>query len=408
MKVRIAFDDHDSPIYGCTTHFTALFIEEIRKWGKVRLLDFPYLVRLNPNIPWKTRGNGSTMIVVDYRGELDELLDLAWNASLEYVEEVSKAKLYDRKPGVAVGIGDPPLFELYKKAVSDVVTLDYAFRLASKLGILVRGDRGVIGALAAMGFSGPYTYELLAYRRRENWGRFRRVDPKSVKLIDVIGFPHTFSNYDYVESKPLIMPHGNDPVFYGIRGTDPALLERLAGLIVSEEKPDFSRIFKTNQSTDAHLLSPRTRPYSTFDGIVEVKEVKREGKDVNIWTSEGMLIFVFKETGELNQAASLLESGDVVRVIGAVKPSSRYGRVIEAERFKLISLRRRVSLANPRCPICGGSSESAGRGKGFRCRKCGHSFSKEKVEVERSTPLSLSWYYSRPLRHLSRPIFLRI
>mgnify|MGYP006992680835 CR=1 FL=1 len=49
-------DDTDSDDGMCTTYLTTLIIENLINEG-IRLIDYPNLIRLNPNIPWRTRGN---------------------------------------------------------------------------------------------------------------------------------------------------------------------------------------------------------------------------------------------------------------------------------------------------------------------------------------------------------------
>ncbi len=60
-EFSIGIDDTDSKLGGCTTYTGALlyqqFIEE-----QMGPIDSPWLVRLNPNIPWKTRSNGAVAI----------------------------------------------------------------------------------------------------------------------------------------------------------------------------------------------------------------------------------------------------------------------------------------------------------------------------------------------------------
>ena len=58
VKLQIGFDDTDSPEGGCTTHIAALLAEKLSLMGVV-FMDYPNLIRLNPNVPWKTRGNGA-------------------------------------------------------------------------------------------------------------------------------------------------------------------------------------------------------------------------------------------------------------------------------------------------------------------------------------------------------------
>ena len=59
--VQIGMDDIDSPDGRCTTHFACIVVERLREWN-VDWLDYPNLIRLNPNIPWKTRGNGAAAL----------------------------------------------------------------------------------------------------------------------------------------------------------------------------------------------------------------------------------------------------------------------------------------------------------------------------------------------------------
>src|SRR5207245_4307157 len=62
--IHIGFDDTDSRKGMCTT-FLAYKIVEYLKKEQVRFLDYPYLIRFNPNIPWKTRGNGAVALKIE-------------------------------------------------------------------------------------------------------------------------------------------------------------------------------------------------------------------------------------------------------------------------------------------------------------------------------------------------------
>ena len=48
----------------CVQHFLAYKIVDFFKNKKLNFLDFPRLIRFNPNIPWKTRGNGAVSIKI--------------------------------------------------------------------------------------------------------------------------------------------------------------------------------------------------------------------------------------------------------------------------------------------------------------------------------------------------------
>src|SRR5688572_14952347 len=55
----LAFDDTDSRDGGCTTH---LAFHVLLAMPELALSGLPRLVRLNPNVPWKTRGNGAVVL----------------------------------------------------------------------------------------------------------------------------------------------------------------------------------------------------------------------------------------------------------------------------------------------------------------------------------------------------------
>lgn len=406
MRYIIGVDDHDSPVGGCTTHFSWLLFREFEKI-QVKLEGYPRLTRLNPNIPWKTRGNASISFVVETERDIDELLDIVWNLSLDYIENVSKGYNYKRSPGVAIMNfrHDPLLEHIYWKAVTDVVTREYAVKISEKLGIKTKGARGIIGAIASMGFKTGMTYELLTYRRRENWNSPRRVDFNTVMNYDLAFFPYVYANVDYVSKEQLIVSHGNDPVLYGLRGLKPSVLLEGLKLIRSEDVEGY-QLFETNQGSDHHFKTSSLKPYSSFVGDVTIKKVNvMRGGDCMLFGYKFPVI-VYKETGELNQAVRYLLPGDTIKVYGAVKPSAEYGLVIEAERIDITELKPDQMYVNPRCPLCGGSSESLGRNKGFRCRKCRNKFKGDKIIQERPRSVTIGVYQTRKYRHLTKPIFL--
>ena len=61
--LNIGFDDTDSPKAMCTT-FLAYKLVNSLKQDNVKFLDYPRLIRFNPNIPWKTRGNGAVSLKI--------------------------------------------------------------------------------------------------------------------------------------------------------------------------------------------------------------------------------------------------------------------------------------------------------------------------------------------------------
>src|SRR5713226_6471789 len=60
MVLWIGVDDTDSLQGMCTTFLATEIVRDLT--GDFDLIGYPRLVRLNPNIPWKTRGNGAICI----------------------------------------------------------------------------------------------------------------------------------------------------------------------------------------------------------------------------------------------------------------------------------------------------------------------------------------------------------
>ncbi|QIW25294.1 DUF1743 domain-containing protein [Sulfolobus sp. S-194] len=375
----------------------------------MKLLDFPYLIRLNPNIPWKTRGNASIKIVIYSQRDIDEIMDIIWNKSIEYTEKISKSAKYNRKPGLAMSNKDLSDRWFYEKAVKDVVPLNLAIEYAKKQDMIIKGDRGIIGSIAAISYKPKeFTYELITYRPENEWNKNKReIDINSVIEFENKYFPYVFENIDYIRKYLLISPHGTDPILYGIRGVDIDILLKGLNEIITNDKIDMAMIFKTNQATDEHINSFSNYFYQTTEIEGEVSKIEIvKGGDVIINVGD-VIVIVYKETGELNIASKLLKVGDIIRVFGAVKPSIKYGKIIEAEKIEIIELNNRI-FKNPKCPKCNGPTESLGKGKGFRCKKCGYKFIGEKELKEISRELTLGIYQSRYYRHLSKPIYLNL
>src|SRR5690348_17412068 len=62
MVLWIGVDDTDSLQGMCTTFLATEIVRDLTL--DLDLIGYPRLVRLNPNIPWKTRGNGAVCIRV--------------------------------------------------------------------------------------------------------------------------------------------------------------------------------------------------------------------------------------------------------------------------------------------------------------------------------------------------------
>jgi tRNA(Ile2)-agmatinylcytidine synthase len=71
LQMHIGIDDTDSTKGGCTTYIAALLAVELEQLG-AQFLDYPNLIRLNPNVPWKTRGNGALCLQISYPENIEE------------------------------------------------------------------------------------------------------------------------------------------------------------------------------------------------------------------------------------------------------------------------------------------------------------------------------------------------
>jgi len=428
LAVHIGIDSVDSPHGGCTTHFASLLLVKLLKEKRVRLIDYPNLVRLNPAVPWKTRGNGSVALrfMVESESEARDIVEMAVSLLEEYLAGFSSGWEMYGSPSIAALVGDiPQILEWFsQKALYDIITLDLLERVLSKIRpqVLVWSEkkRGLIGCLAGIGYrmlNTDYTYEIIAYRSQEYIGTPRRVEEASVVEMDRLFSDYTILNYDYEENRPLITPHGPDPVLLGIRGEDPHVLVKAFRVLKIDEPVPLAVIYRTNQHTDAHLkrVESLSEVYPYRSVVVRARVSKKprrvQGGHVIFSISDGSSevdVAAYQPTGWLRSVVELLEVGDEVEVMGVVRPmSSRHGLTINLEKLHVIDVKPKIVLENPRCPVCGARMTSAGHGKGFKCQKCGfrsRELSKVQVVVERE--LKPGWYEPPPraFKHLMKPL----
>ena len=419
--MHIGLDDTDSTRMGCTTYITALLIEELDKL-KVTFLDYPKLVRLNPNVPWKTRGNGALCLKIDYvaslEGKIKEIVS-------SLVEEHSDLDFEGTNPGIVFFPNEkiPEAIKAFAaNAITSIVTLKEATGLVQKFGgeaLGFKNCRGIIGALAAVGesFDADHTYEIIAYRVPENYGLKRRVDAESVFEMDKLTQPCTFNNVDSERGRVIITPRGPDPILFGIRGESPSAVKKAFALVKPLEQVERWLIFRSNQGTDAHLKQVATlNQIKPYQSVVAKGVVSRSPKLVPL----RHVIFcisdetgevdcaAYEPTGDLRKVARKLIVGDSVEVYGAVrKPSANRCLTINLEKINALALAPKNVLQNPACPKCGKRLESMGRDKGFRCKKCGTRFDdgrKVFAVLERNLQEGLYVTSTRSQRHLTKPL----
>ena len=418
MELHLGIDDTDSLRFGCTTYIAAILVEKLLNMG-AEFVDYPNLIRLNPNVPWKTRGNGA--ICLRFRHS-EDISEEALEEAVSLVEGYADFECANTNPGVVLHRGPVPKeFTMFsKRVIQSVVELREAEGLIRRYGCKAVGfknRRGLIGALAAIGetLEGDHTYELLAYRVKENWGKPRMVDPKSVEEMDRATAPMTFDNVDPETGRVLITPRGPDPVLYGIRGETPEIVYKAHLMVKVGEEIERWVIFRTNQGTDSHLRPVRdvseVRPYNpvTLVGRVADHPKTMIGGHVMFKLEAGGLVqcAAYEPTGSFRDIIRMLVPGDVVRVYGGVRPpGDGHPMTINLEKIEVLELAEAYRLENPRCPRCGCRMKSAGRSRGFACKRCGfHSLTLKKVKVPLKRELRKGLYIPPPRahRHLTKP-----
>jgi tRNA(Ile2)-agmatinylcytidine synthase len=417
VKLHIGFDDTDSPKGGCTTYIAALLVEKLSLMG-VSFMDYPNLIRLNPNVPWKTRGNGALCLRINCR---EDAVDRIRETVLDAIEENAELSYGGTDPGVVFLFGNVPqeIKDFAKKAEQGIVKMDEALNHVKRFGEAVgfKKGRGIIGGLAAIGegLSGDHTFELITYRTPENRGTLRRVQVSSVKMM-AAKLPLTFSNIDPETGRILITPRGPDPILYGVRGEYSEVVKQAHEIIRSDEPFERWVIFRTNQGTDAHLRKVSAvreiQPYSpvVVEGVVSKEPRVIQGGHVifSIQDASGEVdCAAYEPTGNLCKISRKLNAGDIVKVFGGVRPaSSNYQLTINLEKMRILELAPKTLFVNPSCPECGKRMKSMGKNQGFRCEKCGFRSSQlKKVEVKEERELEKGLYITTPRsqRHLTKP-----
>lgn len=408
-KFYVAFDDTDSIKGMCTTYLGALLADELSRFASV---EEARLIRLNPNIEWKTRGNASVCIVLKTRHK-----EKAKKRVLEAIERFSVFEDENTNPGAVFFEGEVPreFNDFYRRCLHRVVEIEEAEKLAENYGAechRYKNGRGIVGALAAIGSEfEDRTYEVIAYRARENWGTQRRINPDSVYAMDARTYPLTFNNVDYAEKRVLITPHSPCPVLFGIRGESPEILKQAFEMIKPEEKIERAIVYKTNQCTDAHLEdASKISEIAPYSSVIVRGMVTKEPRVIN----GGHVIFAIgDDAGEIECAAyeptrdfrwivKKLRPGDEIRAYGGVRKDRN---TINLEKIHVLKLAKIYEEQNPLCDKCGKRMESAGVGQGFRCRRC-KTKAQSKITVEIPRQLEEKIYSVPPgaMRHLSKPL----
>ncbi|MEM2849890.1 MAG: hypothetical protein QXI36_06425, partial [Candidatus Bathyarchaeia archaeon] len=123
ITLHIGIDDTDSLRGGCTTYVATVLIEKLAKLN-VEFQDYPALVRLNPNIPWKTRGNGAVALRVKTRVEYTDNIKCEVLHTIEGLSQSGE----DVDPAVVFLSGAiPDKVKLFSKmALYDFLNVEFA------------------------------------------------------------------------------------------------------------------------------------------------------------------------------------------------------------------------------------------------------------------------------------------
>lgn len=423
----IAVDDTDSMRGNCTTFLATEIIRELG--SDYNLIGNPRLVRLNPAVPWKTRGNGSLVMRFGHGigqkhliGEIDgrNLFCYDHSDDFEYDKESILKRIIPLVEKYHESDADPGLFisdeqsdeSFYFRGLRTIMKVDDVLQELERIGaetFTIGCGRGLIGGVCGLAWHpNDYTYELLAYRMPEKWGTLRDVDASSIRNMDRM-FKTTFNSWEERMQKVAMVPATPCPVLYGLRGD---VMEDLipASIMIQSEKKYRWVIFLTNQGTDDHIIYDpmELRPNASFliRGTVATHSKHIEGGHafIDIDTEFGRITCgAYEPSKEFRYAFDRLIPGDVIEVMGEYreKPST-----LNVEKLHVISTVPDIEkTANPRCPDCGKRMVSIGRNQGYRCKPC-HTKSDDCVFTEHTRWIVPGWYEppTAARRHLSKPL----
>lgn len=409
----VGIDDTDSEDGMCTTYLATTIINKLKE-NKINITGFPRLIRLNPFARFKTRGNGAISFKIAISN--NHYIDLVKKIVLSNVENLSMTDCENTNPGVVFYQGKiNKRMENYSlKVIHSIITIEEAEEFANEIGAEIhkfKKGRGIIGSLAAIGCQlKDHTYELIAYRIKENHGTKRAIDCNSVILMNKKTYPKTFENIDndYIAIEPKTLC----PVLYGIRGESSEILKVAKDILNVDEPIDCFTIFKTNQHTDMHLKKidriDKMEKYGSYivNGMVVDSPHVITGGHVFFRLSDDfgeIEAAAYEPTKGFRKIINKLIKGDQVQLFGGVG----CGGTFNIEKIRILSLNKKQIFKNPKC-ICGKTMTSAGFKKGFKCRKCGFKLPDgEKIAIVEDRELVENSYYETPTsarRHLSKPL----
>jgi len=410
--LHIGIDDTDSPKGMCTTFLCYEIVKFLEK-QEIQFMDFPYLIRFNPNIPWKTRGNGAVRLTIRTKNPKKIKSKIT-----QFVANYSDTK-NGANPGLVFFQSKeiPSSFQKFSKlALWKLISRKQAKQFVSENNIesfYLGNGQGLVGAISAVGYEfSDHTFELLSYRKKSQLGKKRCINLDSVKKMQSV-LPETFSSYDNDNDRVLITPHGPDPVFYGIRGETVKSVVRASTIVNADEKLDGYMVFKSNQGTGDHLKNELKvndlKPFTSGFLIGEVcnKPITKQGGHVffSIQVKDRKIKCAVYKPTKITQFAQNLIPGDKIQIGGGIRKASKnHARVLNVEFLDVLRLAKHNLSANPTCRKCNKRMKSKGDKQGFECVKCGNkSASKSTLMLPRKIQCKLYLPVVSAHRHLTRP-----
>ena len=343
----IGLDDTDSVNGMCTTYIGTLIVEALKDLGSDLIREPPRLLRLNPNNPYKTRGNGAVSIRIRENSG-PRLSDKIKSVSFDIITKYSESG--DNTNPAIVFIDDNLITKetlvFAKRALHEMLSIEEAISLLDKIGAeykFIGNGRGLIGALASCALElDDFTYELIVYRSHNKRGK-KFVSEESAIQIEKNYSPRIFSSYDFENNRMVISPHSDCPILYGLRGESPEILFEAASQIKSE--PPFKRnLFVTNQGTDMHLeekMIEEVLPFSSVivNGVISKDPYTVLGGHVFFEISNGkkILCAAYEPTKGFRNIIRNLSKGDQIVAYGGVL-DTEYGLTINLEKIEVLKL----------------------------------------------------------------------
>ena len=381
----LGLDSTDSVHGGCTTHVAVELWRALSVFGGRA---GPRLVRLNPNVPYKTRGNGALCLEIGHGVGRKRLAGIVRGVELwayRTIEEPTEREQREivavarsvieqwRSPGSNTGFVATvrqPERHLYDRAVSEHVDV-----VGAVDGSILRwGDgRGVLGAVAAAAWPAERgTYELIAYRHPSRWGTKRGLPLGLGADLDAAA-PSSFDNWDPEHDHLRVAPASPCPILAGIRATRADELEATLPLL-DTEPVDSWMTFLTNQASGDHLRPAELSQVKPFDSARVHARVARDPRTlagghviVDVEDQGGAaVVAAYEPTKGLRDAVRGLREGDDVLLEAASHHDP--GRLaLESLEILYAAPHREETLG---CE-CGGSTPSKGRRAGRACTRCG-------------------------------------